>query len=249
MLAAAFDGGADWVRLRTDERNQRSAAAILKLAGVTELPSRLEPQWIRADGTVRTSRMFAIPRPHPDYTRLPAGLPEPVDDGAAAHLPGLVLPPLTLVGTTGDRVRVDALGPCRTVLYCYPLTGRPGIALPDGWDEIPGARGCTAQACDFRDHHADLLAAGAARVYGVSSQDSDYQQEVVERLHLPFPMLADPDLALADALRMPTFRAGGARLYRRLTLIVADGVIEHVFYPVFPPNQHAGQVLRWLRSG
>ncbi len=182
----------------------------------------------------------------PDYTQLPPGLPEPADDGAATHLVGAALPALALSSSTGDRVQLDALGAGRTVLYCYPLTGRPGVALPDSWNDIPGARGCTAQACDLRDHHAELLGAGAARVYGVSSQDGDYQREVIDRLHLPFPLLADPELKLAAALGLPTFTAGGARLYKRLTMVVSGGVVEHVFYPVFPPDRHAEQVLSWL---
>jgi peroxiredoxin len=178
---------------------------------------------------------------------LPADLPVPIDDGAADHLPGMAIPDLTLQGTT-DPVRLGALGTGRTVLYIYPMTGRPGVAVPDDWDSIPGARGCTTEACDFRDHHKELLAAGASGVYGLSSQDTDYQREAVDRLHLPFQMLADPSLELAAALRLPTFDAGGMKLYKRLTLIVRDGTIEHVFYPVFPPNEHAAQVLSWLSS-
>jgi peroxiredoxin len=134
------------------------------------------------------------------------------------------------------------------VLYVYPRTGEPGAALPDGWDEIPGARGCTPEACGFRDHHAELLAAGAHAVYGLSSQDTGYQREVVERLHLPFAMISDERLQLAGELRLPTFRIGGMTLYRRLTMIVTGGRIEHVFYPIFPPDAHAEQVVDWLRQ-
>jgi peroxiredoxin len=181
---------------------------------------------------------------------LPAGLPVPVDDGAAAHLPGVVMPRLTLPATDGTEVNLGELGPGRTVLYLYPMTGRPGVKLPAGWDTIPGARGCTPQACAFRDHHTDLTAAGAARVHGLSSQDSAYQAEVVARLHLPFPLLADPQLRLADALRLPTFSTPETgRLYRRLTLIVLDDRIEHVFYPVFPTDTHATEVLSRLQAG
>jgi peroxiredoxin len=183
-----------------------------------------------------------------DPTALPPDLPAPVDDGAAGHLPGVELPAVELAATDGSRVRLDALGSGRTVLYLYPMTGRPGVALPDGWDAIPGARGCTPEACAFRDHHAELLAAGAARVYGLSSQSTDYQREAVERLHLPFAMLSDESLALADKLGLPTFGADGRILYKRLTMIVADGAVEHVFYPVFPPDRHAEQVLGWLRG-
>lgn len=183
-----------------------------------------------------------------DFTALPAALPAPVDDGAAAHLPGARLPGLELTATDDTAVRLDALGAGRTVLYLYPLTGRPGVDLPEGWDAIPGARGCTPEACGFRDHHRDLLAAGADAVFGLSSQLPDYQREVVDRLHLPFRMLSDPDLALARALTLPTFTAGGPPLYKRLTLIVRDGVVEHAFYPVFPTDTHAAQVLAWLRA-
>jgi peroxiredoxin len=183
-----------------------------------------------------------------DLNALPDDLPVPVDDGAADHLPGAALPALALVATSGELVELHRLGPGRSVLYLYPLTGRPGVELPGGWDDIPGARGCTTEACDFRDHHADLAAAGAARVYGLSAQDSAYQREVVDRLHLPFAMLADPDLALAGALALPTFTADGRQLYRRLTLVAQDGRIELVFYPVFPPDEHAREVLAWLRA-
>jgi peroxiredoxin len=183
-----------------------------------------------------------------DLNALPHDLPVPVDDGAGDHLPGVELPAVALAATSGETIALDRLGPGRSVLYVYPLTGRPGVELPDGWDDILGARGCTTEACDFRDHHADLVAAGAARVYGVSAQDTEYQREVVDRLHLPFAMLADPDLELAEAIALPTFTAGDRRLYRRLTLIVDHGRVEHVFYPVFPPDEHAREVLAWLRA-
>lgn len=183
-----------------------------------------------------------------DYTSLPADLPVPEDDGAATHLPGMKVPHLELQDTGGTTASLDALGAGRTVIYIYPLTGRPGTDLPDGWNSIPGARGCTLEACSFRDHYQDLLAAGAVGVFGLSSQDTDYQREVVERLHLPFPMLSDPTRSLAQALDLPTFEISGLTLYKRLTLIIRDGVIEHVFYPIFPPSEHAGQVLSWLRG-
>lgn len=184
-----------------------------------------------------------------DFTTLPADLPVPQDDGAAAHLPGMALPELALPASDGRTVQLDKLGPARTVIYLYPLTGQPGVDLPEGWDSIPGARGCSTEACDFRDHYADLQAAGVAEVFGLSSQSPDYQAEVVERLRLPFAMLSDPQLALADALGLPTFAAPGhRRLYSRLTLVVRNGTIEHVFYPIFPPNTHAQQVLDWLRD-
>jgi peroxiredoxin/DNA-binding transcriptional MerR regulator len=182
-----------------------------------------------------------------DYTELPADLPAPADDGAAAHLPGTAMPALSLTASDGTTVNLADLGADRTIIYLYPLTGRPGVDLPQGWDAIPGARGCSTEACDFRDHFADLRRAGASQVYGLSSQDPDYQAEVVERLHLPFEMLSDPQFALADALNLPIFSAPGHdRLYSRLTLVVRNGHIEHVFYPIFPPNTHAQQVLAWL---
>ena len=187
--------------------------------------------------------------PLTDFTSLPEGLPVPEDDGAAAHLVGAALPPLALHTSSCETVELRDLGPGRTVIYLYPMTGRPGVALPDGWDEIPGARGCSTEACDFRDHHAELVEAGAARVFGLSSQDPGYQREAAERLRLPFPMLSDPEFDLGEALDLPTFAAPPhPRLYSRLTLIVRDGRIEHVFYPVFPPNEHAQQVLGWLRE-
>jgi peroxiredoxin/DNA-binding transcriptional MerR regulator len=183
-----------------------------------------------------------------NHLSLPADLPVPHDDGAADHLPGRQAPRLHLLSTAGETICLDALSPGRTVLYIYPLTGRPDTDLPEGWDSIPGARGCTPEACAFRDHHQDLLAAGAVRVFGLSSQDTSYQREVVERLSLPFEMLSDPSLSLADALGLPTFQGRGLTLYKRLTLIIWDGVIEHVFYPIFPPDEHAREVLSWLRD-
>jgi len=184
-----------------------------------------------------------------DYTILPGNLPVPENDGAADHLPDVQLPSLTLPATDGQNVELSALGSGRTVIYLYPLTGRPGEDLPDGWDSIPGARGCSTEACSFRDHFHELVQAGADRVYGLSSQSTDYQRELVGRLHLPFAMLSDPDFALADALTLPTFSAPGHdRLHARLTLVASGTRIEHVFYPIFPPNTHSEQVLTWLRD-
>ncbi|HEY6274766.1 MAG TPA: peroxiredoxin [Streptosporangiaceae bacterium] len=183
-----------------------------------------------------------------DLFPLPGGLPVPADDGAADHLPGQAMPALSLPATDGSRVHLDALGAGRTVVYIYPMTGRPGVDLPEGWDDVPGARGCTPESCGFRDLMADLRAAGAARIFGLSSQSTDYQREAVSRLHLPFSMLSDEGLALAGALGLPTFDIAGMTLYRRLTMIIADGVIEHVFYPIFPPDRHAQEVLDWLRA-
>ncbi|WP_427868674.1 peroxiredoxin [Leucobacter luti] len=184
-----------------------------------------------------------------DYTTLPEGLPVPADDGATDHLIRKAMPPILLPSTEGALVNLSELGEGRTILYFYPLSGRPGEDLPEGWDAIPGARGCATEACSFRDHFAELIEAGAADVYGVSSQDPEYQGELAERLDLPFAMLSDESLALADAMRLPTFSAPGhERLYARCTLVVTDGRIEQVFYPVFPPNEHAEEVLAWLRG-
>ena len=181
-----------------------------------------------------------------NYNALPAHLPAPVDDGAADHLTGLALPDLALPATDGRAVALARL-PGRWVIYLYPMTGQPGVPLPESWDEIPGARGCTPQSCAFRDHHAELRELGAG-VYGLSSQTSDYQRELRERLHLPFEILSDTALALKAALKLPTFSTAGMELYKRLTLIAHDGRIEKVFYPIFPSDRNAGDVLAWLRE-
>lgn len=182
------------------------------------------------------------------YT-LPDDLPRPIDDGAADHLMGTAVPPIGLAATDGSEVRLDQLAGM-TIVYAYPWTGRPGEPLlSDNWDLIPGARGCTPETCAFRDHHADLLAAGAAAVYGLSTQDTDYQRELAERLHLPFPILSDAELELTRALDLPTFEVAGRVLIRRLTLALRDGRIERVWYPVFPPDGHAAEVVGDLRAG
>jgi peroxiredoxin len=180
------------------------------------------------------------------YT-LPDDLPAPSDDGAADHLPGLALPEVELPSTDGRSVSLAALGG-RTVVYAYPRTGRPGEpSLVDDWDLIPGARGCTPETCGFRDHHAELREAGAA-VFGLSTQDTAYQRELADRLALPFPILSDERLALTEALRLPTFEAAGQTLIKRLTLVAREGSVERVWYPVFPPDRHAAEVLAWLRA-
>jgi peroxiredoxin len=185
-----------------------------------------------------------------DFTTLPDGLPVPEDDGAATHLQGAPMPAIALASTMGAAVRVDLVpeGAERLVLYLYPRTGRPGEAeLTPDWDLIPGARGCTPESCGFRDHAAELWDAGAA-VAGVSTQSTDDQREVAERLELPFPLLSDAELELTRALALPTHAVAGHTLLKRLTLVVRDGVIEHVFYPVFPPDAHAAEVLSCLRA-
>jgi peroxiredoxin len=181
-----------------------------------------------------------------DPTVLPSDLPEPTDDGEADHLPGAALPPVALSATDGSEVRPDGLEG-RTVLYCYPMTGRPDEeVVPEDWAEIPGARGCTPESCAFRDHHAELTAAGADRVYGLSVGTVEHQREARDRLSLPFELLSDAELEFATAVELPTFEAGGRRYLERLTLVVDDGTVEHVFYPVFPPDEHAEEVLEWL---
>jgi peroxiredoxin len=178
---------------------------------------------------------------------LPDDLPVPQDDGAARHLSGMKLPDLGLPATDGASVNLARLSG-RTVVYAYPRTGVPGKPLPDGWDAIPGARGCTPQSCAFRDHFAELKGLGVQQLYGLSTQDTDYQREAADRLHLPFAILSDAKLALTNALRLPTFQAGGMTLLKRLTLVVDDGTIAKVFYPVFPPDKNAEEVIGWLRS-
>lgn len=180
-----------------------------------------------------------------DLNVLPVDLPAPVADGACTHLLGMGLPKIALAATSGQLVELFAL-PGTTVIYCYPMTGRPDLKLPAGWDEIPGARGCTPQACAFRDHYQALRSMGID-VYGLSTQATDYQREAVARLHLPFPLLSDADLNLARALALPTFEIDSMILIKRLTMIVAGGVIKQVFYPVFPPDKNAEEVIEWLK--
>ena len=182
-----------------------------------------------------------------DPTVLPEDLPVPRDDGAARHLAGMRLPAIALAATDGATVDLSALAG-RTVVYVYPRTGRPGRASPTGWDGIPGARGCTPQSCGFRDHFADLKRLGVAQLFGLSTQDTDYQREAVERLHLPFAILSDADLKLTRALNLPTFAVDGLTLIRRMAWVIDDGVITRVFYPVFPPDKNAEEVVNWLQS-
>lgn len=178
---------------------------------------------------------------------LPKDLPAPIDDGAAAHLTGMRLPDLLLPATDGSSINLSKLSG-RTVVYVYPRTGRPGEAPIEGWDAIPGARGCTPQSCSFRDHFAELKALGVERVFGLSTQDSDYQREAASRLKLPFSVLSDAELKLARALKLPTFDVAGMTLNKRMALVIDDGVISKVFYPVFPPDKNAEEVIAWLRD-
>jgi peroxiredoxin len=181
------------------------------------------------------------------FQELPADLPAPVDDGAADHLKGLALPGLDLASTAGGTANLAELAAGRLVAYVYPRTGTPGKPLPPGWNEIPGARGCTPQSCAYRDVANEFAAQGATLV-GISAQDADEQRQFAEREHIPFPLLHDSELALAGTLRLPTFEAAGMTLYRRLTLVAEAGRVLKAFYPVFPPDRDASQVLSWLTA-
>ena len=181
-----------------------------------------------------------------DIHTIPGDLPVPEDDGAADHLVNAVLPPLALTATIGETVRVDQLEGS-TILFAYPRTGRPDEELPPGWNAIPGARGCTPEACGFRDAHQQFAELGV-RVLALSTQPSGYQREMANRLDLPFPVLSDEQLDFTGELGLPTFETSGWTLLKRLTLVIEDGRVRHVFYPVFPPDAHAGEVLDWLRG-
>lgn len=178
---------------------------------------------------------------------LPSEIPIPKDDGAARHLTGASLPNVELPATDGTHVNLAKLKG-RSVVYIYPRTGVPGVALPSGWDKIPGARGCTPQACGFRDHYAALKGLGVAHILGLSTQDTAYQQEAAARLNLPFPILSDEELKFSVALRLPTFEVAGMTLLKRMTLVIDDGVITKVFYPVFPPDKSAEEVVGWIQA-
>jgi peroxiredoxin len=179
----------------------------------------------------------------PDWSTLPV----PEDDGAARHLPGLRIPSIRLAATDGSVIDLASLAG-RTIVFAYPRTGVPDQPNPPGWDQIPGARGCTTQCNAFRDSYAELRALGVAHLFGLSVQPTAYQYEMAERQALPFPILSDEDLVLTRTLRLPTFDTSGMTLLKRVTLVLRDGVIEHAFYPVFPPDQNAAEVAAWLRE-
>jgi peroxiredoxin len=187
-----------------------------------------------------------VATPH-NPLELPKDIPAPIDDGAAAHLAGRKLPDVALPTTDGASVNLSKLSG-HTVVYLYPRTGIPGVAPIEGWDAIPGARGCTPQSCSFRDHFAELQALGVDRVFGLSTQNSQYQREAADRLKLPFPILSDAELKLARSLNLPTFDIAGMTLHKRMALVIDDGVISKVFYPVFPPDKNAEEVIAWLRA-
>jgi peroxiredoxin len=200
---------------------------------------------------------FAVAMKHPiaqaaqqaagNLNQLPPNLPRPKDDGGARHLKGMAIPDLELPSTANRQVNLSKISAPRIVIYAYPMTGQPGKALPAGWDDIPGARGCTPETCGFRDHHKDL-AKLQAEVFGISTQSTEYQQEMVKRLEVPFEVLSDEKFAFTHAMKLPTFTVEGMTLMKRLTLIVRNKHIEHVFYPVFPPDAHAEEVIAWLKK-
>lgn len=176
-----------------------------------------------------------------------SALPKPEDDGAADHLPGRTLLPLALEATDGSQVNLAKLRGL-TVLYIYPMTGQPGKPLPNGWDLIPGARGCTPQSCAFRDYFTELKNLGISALFGLSTQESTYQHEAAERLHLPFPLLSDHSLNFANSLSLPCFQVGNITVLKRIILIINDAHIQKVFYPVFPPDRSATIVMNWLKT-
>jgi peroxiredoxin len=178
---------------------------------------------------------------------VPADLPVPIDDGASDHLRGMRVPDIALESTGGRSVNLAREPSPLIVIYCYPRTGRPDQPIPEGWDAIPGARGCTPQNCAYRDRSAAFQSLGAA-VYGLSTQTPEYQLEMAQRLHLPYEVLSDAELRFTCALRLPTFEFGGETLIKRMSMVVRDGVIEHVVYPVFPSDADADEILRWLRA-
>jgi len=181
-----------------------------------------------------------------NFSELPADLPIPQDDGSTNHLKGMKLPNVSLRATNGKLIDIGSIKG-RLVIYCYPMTGQPNVALPDGWDQIPGARGCTPQSCAFRDHYQELQALGA-EVMGLSVQSTDYQKEMADRLHLPFPVVSDVSYEFQRALNMPTFVTAGMTLLKRVTLIANHGVIEAVHYPIFPSDSDAAWVVDYLKS-
>jgi peroxiredoxin len=174
---------------------------------------------------------------------LPENLPVPQDDGRASHLKGVRLPAIELAATTGESIDLSKLP--RAVVFCYPLTARPGEDLPKDWNDIPGARGCTPEVCRFTDLMNEFRQKGWP-VFGLSTQSAAYQLEMAERLHVPYPILSDHALAFASALKLPLLKIDGMSLMARLTMIIVDHRIEHVFYPIFPPDTHADEVLAWI---
>jgi peroxiredoxin len=182
-----------------------------------------------------------------EFSRLPSDLPVPVDDGAADHLPGSAVPDVALPSTQGGEMSLADAAQGLVVVYVYPRTGTPGVPTPEGWDDIPGARGCTPQSCAFRNAQQELARHGASLI-GISTQTPEEQAEFAQREHIPYPLLSDHELVLAERMRLPTFQAGGLQLYKRLTFVAEAGRIVKLFYPVFPPDRNADDVLAWLEA-
>jgi peroxiredoxin len=180
-----------------------------------------------------------------NYNQLPPDLPIPIEDGATNHLIGMMLPNISLKSTRGYSINLRGIRG-NVVIYCYPMTGQPNVPLPEGWDQIPGARGCTPQSCSFRDHYQELQALGA-EVIGLSVQTSDYQKEMTGRLHLPFPVLSDSNYEFQNAMNMPTFVAAGMILLKRVTLVATNGVIKAVHYPIFPSDSDPAWAIDYLK--
>lgn len=210
----------------------RQRAALV--ANLAEASTRMADEWASVDAH------------NPDLAPLPADLTAPRDDGATDHLPGMAMPITRLPSTDGNLVDLATVGTGRVLVYVFPMTGAPGQDMPDGWDAIPGARGCSPHNCDMRDHYAELVQVGIDAVFGLSSQPVEYQTQLAQALRLPYPLLTDTQLILHAAIGLPTFGTEDLTVYRRLALVITGGIIEHVFYPVFPPDRHAHTVLEWL---
>ncbi len=157
------------------------------------------------------------------------------------------MPSISVPSTSDAQVDLST-SQSLTILFCYPRTGAPNETVPDSWNSIPGARGCTPQACSFRDAYKELLQAGVKQVFGLSTQDTAYQREAKERLKLPYDLLSDEKLEFVKALRLPTFEWEGKEVVKRTTLAIENGRIVQVWYPVFPPDKSADEVLEWLRK-
>jgi peroxiredoxin len=230
-------------RLTSPEASSKFASVGLATTGVLdqELPGGGGTHARYSSEQARDTLSFVDA---PDWSTIPP----PADDGATRHLVGLRVSPTPLRSTDGAMVDLSALTG-RTIVYAYPRTGKPGVENPPGWDMIPGARGCSPQSCSFRDHFAELKSLGVRNLFGLSTQDSSYQKEAADRLHLPFGILSDEKLAFSQAMSLPLFETSGMTLLKRFTMVIDDGVVTHVFYPVFPPDRNAADVIAWLKAG
>jgi peroxiredoxin/heme-degrading monooxygenase HmoA len=248
ILRRRRDGEEEFVTLVTFE----SLDAVRAFAGDDYETPVIEPEAQRLlsryeDRALHYEAVDFSPGTTTDFSRLPDGLPVPVDDGAADNLPGSAIPDVALPSPQGGEHSLADAAARLVVVYVYPRTGTPGVPAPDGWDDIPGARGCTPQSCAFRDAQQELACHGASLI-GISTQTPEEQAEFAQREHIAYPLLSDHELVLADRMSLPTFEAGGLRLYKRLTFVAEQGRIVKTFYPVFPPDRHADEVLAWLRA-